>query len=192
LQACETAQLPHSYQAISGVAQQLAYMNIPAVVAMQYEIENQIANTFARAFYDALANSKFIDEAVQVGRQMVASVERTTSNVTYAFALPVLYLRQTGGLLAPAPSISAPSLSASAPVLGGIQPSALMCPYCQTATRNSAAKICGKCGAELHCPKCDAGVPDKLNFCEGCGYSFKGSQINLAAEAGKKKTVLTG
>jgi hypothetical protein len=190
LQACETAELSNPYEAVSGVAQQLAYMNIPAVVAMQYEVANQIANTFARAFYGALADSKYIDEAVQVGRQRVTAVGRNISSVAYAFTLPVLYMRQPGGLLAPASSVASPNLPSSAPILGGVPAAVRPCPYCQTLTTSGSAKICGNCGAELLCPNCKEIVAARLNFCEQCSYEFKRVRGDRAAEADKKTITL--
>jgi len=54
LQACESVSSDYSPYIISGVANYLARLNIPAVIAMKYEIDNDIANIFATAFYQAL------------------------------------------------------------------------------------------------------------------------------------------
>jgi len=97
LQACESA-LPDPYQAISGVAMQLAHRNIPAVVAMQYAVENAVASDFARAFYGALVESRPVDVAVQEARSNVAGHVGDWS-FGRAFGLPVLYLRQSEALV---------------------------------------------------------------------------------------------
>jgi len=97
LQARESA-LPDPYQAISGVAMQLAHRNIPAVVAMQYAVENAVASDFARAFYGALVESRPVDAAVQEARSNVAGHVGDWS-FGRAFGLPVLYLRQSEPLV---------------------------------------------------------------------------------------------
>ncbi|HEX8282823.1 MAG TPA: CHAT domain-containing protein [Pyrinomonadaceae bacterium] len=187
LQACETAALSNPYEAVSGVAQQLARMNIPAVVAMQYEVANQIANTFARAFYGALADSKYIDEAVQFGRQKITSAGRAMSNLSYTFTLPVLYMRQPGGLLAPASGIASPNRPSTGPVFGGSVPApGRLCPYCQTPATSASAKICGNCRAKLICSNCNEVVRGKLNYCENCAYSLTYVEDERGAEADQK------
>jgi len=102
LQACESA-LPDPYQAISGVARQLAHRNVPAVVAMQYKVENAVAGLFARAFYGAVAKSHPVDVAVQQGRKEIAAHIGNWAQ-SRAFGLPVLYLRQSDALLPSEPS----------------------------------------------------------------------------------------
>ncbi len=100
LQACETApsqsQNPH---VISGVAYSLAKLNIPAIIAMKYSVDNHSSNVFAKHFYGSLARGRDVDAAVQEGREQV--VLKFNDNRSYAFGLPTLYLRDSGGLLAP-------------------------------------------------------------------------------------------
>jgi hypothetical protein len=113
LQACESA-LPSPEQAISGVAMRLAHINIPAVLAMQYRIEQGVANRFAGAFYGALVEGQTIDAAVQQGRIEIAVRARHWA-VSRAFGLPVLYLREPEALLArPDPGAAAPPAAGSA------------------------------------------------------------------------------
>jgi hypothetical protein len=97
LQACESA-LPDPYQAVSGVAMHLAQKNIPAIVAMEYKVQMQIANVFARAFYHALADQKTVDVAVREGRKQIP-LQFRDSGRGHAYGLPVLYLRHTEALL---------------------------------------------------------------------------------------------
>ncbi len=67
LDACEGA-YSSSYEAFRGTALKLVRSYIPAVVAMQYKVENEVANLFADAFYRSLSQGNPVDEAVQAGR----------------------------------------------------------------------------------------------------------------------------
>ena len=90
LQACESGLTnPYDpYLAISSVAERLVYRNIPAVVAMQSEIENQIANVFAKAFYGALFNAKSsVDAAMQIGRTKVLEARNWAKDRLSLFSL---------------------------------------------------------------------------------------------------------
>jgi hypothetical protein len=105
LQACESGSLPRHkydpYRGVTGVGLCLAKCDIPAVVAMQYDIKPRDADTFANAFYGALADNEPIDVAVQIGRARIAA-SRQSSNVASrgeAFGLPVLYSRKPGTLI---------------------------------------------------------------------------------------------
>jgi hypothetical protein len=95
LQACESA-LADPYQAVSGCARELAGRNIPAVVGMQYAVENKVANTFAREFYKALADYQPVDVAVQKAR-IAVKTDTSDSEKYHAFGLPVLYLKRLDG-----------------------------------------------------------------------------------------------
>jgi hypothetical protein len=102
LQACESAAAQHSpYQVISGLALRLAASNVPAVVAMHFQIRSEIANVFARAFYDTLKERTEIAVAMHAARRLlyVRGVEDESQRA--GFGLPVLYLRGSGVLLAP-------------------------------------------------------------------------------------------
>jgi hypothetical protein len=91
LQACESGRAGvNPYQAVSGVAMQLANRNIPAVVAMQDRVANEIANRFATSFYQALAAPSPVDLAVRAGRLGLGRPEEFDIPV---LGLPVLYLR---------------------------------------------------------------------------------------------------
>jgi CHAT domain len=109
IQACESGRsepdaLLDRYQAVSGIASNLAVAGVPAVVAMQYAIDQDFAEVFACAFYEALADSKTVDIAVHEARQAVVEAERleqerrdeegSEGSGAPAFALPVLYWRR--------------------------------------------------------------------------------------------------
>jgi hypothetical protein len=182
LQACESAD-SNPYEAISGVTGYLAYQNIPALVAMQYKVENQIANIFAQAFYHALANYKEVDAAVQAGRAEIQNTIREKAR-NYAFGLPVLYLRGSGGLF-PQTSDFIETLPARSKkiqgtvkdteqkltVIGGrslevhIPPD--FCVWCGSKF-DISDDYCANCGGLLVCQNCKSYVKKPGNFCVKC------------------------
>ncbi|MEV0273370.1 CHAT domain-containing protein [Hamadaea sp. NPDC050747] len=104
LQACESAATSASgYHVISGLAQSLAQKNIPAVIAMHYQVQLRLANQFARAFYQALVDRRPIEVAMHhARRELYLSGMMGESQQRAGFGLPVLYLRESGPLLTPA------------------------------------------------------------------------------------------
>ncbi|WP_199295852.1 CHAT domain-containing protein [Trichocoleus sp. FACHB-591] len=96
LQACEGGMLSAS-QAFAGVASRVVQMNIPVVVAMQYEVSNSSASRFARKFYDRLAKGDPVDIAAQNGRQSIAL--GPTQFRKRDFATPVIFMRVQDGYL---------------------------------------------------------------------------------------------
>jgi len=119
LQACESGSPPkgsyNPYRGVSGIGLCLAKCDIPAVVAMQYNIKPRDADIFAEAFYEALAENEPIDVAVQSGRNKIAEGRGE------AFGLPVLYSRKPGTLFPDKPAGESPRgyNPATAPVGGG-------------------------------------------------------------------------
>jgi hypothetical protein len=67
-----------------------------AVVAMQYEILDSKAITFAKSFYTTLAAGLTVDEAMSTGRLAVLN-ESDDKGVEWG--VPTLYLRATDGVL---------------------------------------------------------------------------------------------
>ena len=72
---------------IAGIASSLSALGIPAVVAMQYPISQDIARIFSENFYKAIGMGATADEAVQVGRTAIA--EKT---VRREFGIPIVYI----------------------------------------------------------------------------------------------------
>jgi hypothetical protein len=89
LNACETAQ-----GAWAGLASSLVRADIPAVVAMQWPVEDQAAIRFSRAFFRALAMGRTVDECVTEGRHGAS-----TSAYPADWAAPVLFMRSPSGRL---------------------------------------------------------------------------------------------
>ena len=87
LNACEGAT-----SAVGGptnsMAVELTRAGIPAVLAMQYKIEDRAAEVFATAFYERIADFWPVDAAVSSARAAMVDIEHTLQ-----WAVPVLYLR---------------------------------------------------------------------------------------------------
>jgi hypothetical protein len=102
LQACESAATQYSpYQVISGLAVRLAQRNVPAVIAMHFQIQSQLANEFARAFYSEMKERAEIEVAMHAARRVIFVGGAMGEGPRGAFGLPVLYLRGSGALLTP-------------------------------------------------------------------------------------------
>jgi hypothetical protein len=115
LQACQGA-AGSSAKAFVSVASQVVRQNVPAVVAMQYEVSNATARRYAREFYRRLAQGKPLDEAAQEGRHEISDFHETLD-----FAIPVLYMRSRHGQLIVSPpddrsdALAGPALQEKAP-----------------------------------------------------------------------------
>lgn len=106
LQACEGGALSNK-EAFVGVASTISQQNVPAVVAMQYEISNSTAKRFVEGFYESFVKDYYVDRAVQHGRLKIAC--GPTMFDRRDFAIPVVFLSVDNGkvfqddLLVPGP-----------------------------------------------------------------------------------------
>jgi len=91
LNACEGARSSR-VDPFAGSAQTLVQQGIPAVIAMQFEIADDVASTFAHEFYGALADGYPIDAALTEARKAIFAGGRDV-----AWGTPVLYLRAPDG-----------------------------------------------------------------------------------------------
>jgi hypothetical protein len=91
LNACEGARTSY-VDPFAGVAQSLVYCDIPAVVAMQFEISDEAAIRCSRAIYESLAAGATIDAAVSRARKKILA-----SGKALEWATPVLYSRSPDG-----------------------------------------------------------------------------------------------
>jgi hypothetical protein len=91
LNACEGAR-SSATDPFGGVSQALIRQGIPAVVAMQFEITDPAAITFAPEFYRAIAEGFPVDRAVTEARRAIFA-----SGNEVEWATPVLYLRSPNG-----------------------------------------------------------------------------------------------
>jgi len=175
LQACESAHPASSYipyEAISGLAMQIAHQNIPAVVGMQYPINTLVANKFASAFYEALVSFKSIDAAILAGRLEILP-EISDWKKSISFGLPVLYLRESGSLIAPQTAQtrtgSTPSAfkkSAPPPPIN-VPTEELLCHWCGYRCRPKE-NFCIN-GHPLICTRCKTRVDSQRDHCSHCG-----------------------
>jgi len=90
LNACEEARNSPS-DPFAGVATTLVRQGLPAVIAMQFEISDAAAITFATEFYAALALGYPVDQAVAEARKSIYM----TNDVEWG--TPVVYLRSADG-----------------------------------------------------------------------------------------------
>ena len=94
LNSCDSAR-GSAADVFSSTAAVLMRRGIPAVVAMQYEISDEAAITFARGFYTAIAAQHPVEQAVTRARRAVKLARRNTLE----WATPVLYLRSPTGAI---------------------------------------------------------------------------------------------
>jgi hypothetical protein len=93
LNACEGARNSRQ-DPFAGVATTLIRQGIPAVVAMQFEITDEAAITFATEFYAALADGYPVDAAVAEARKAIYAHPNDVE-----WGTPVLYSRAPDGVL---------------------------------------------------------------------------------------------
>jgi Tol biopolymer transport system component len=109
LNACEGAK-GDSLDVFSSTAAVLVRRGTPAVVAMQYEITDEAAVEFSRAFYEAVADGMPVDASLSEARKAVAFAIPNTLE----WGTPVLYMRAPDGVLFRIPAGGRPAESAAA------------------------------------------------------------------------------
>lgn len=87
MNACHGAE-GSSGSAAAGIAQTMVQQGVPSVVAMQYEISDKAAKTFAGEFYRAFADGASIEAAVVEARKAIYAEGNEVE-----WGTPVLYLR---------------------------------------------------------------------------------------------------
>jgi len=91
LNACEGGRTSRT-DPFTGTAQSLVQQGIPAVIAMQFEITDAAAITFAHEFYSALADGYPVDAAVVEARTAIFAAGNDVE-----WGTPVLYMRVPDG-----------------------------------------------------------------------------------------------
>jgi hypothetical protein len=109
LNACEGARTS-KLDPFAGSAQTLVQQGIPAVIAMQFEIADDVASTFAHEFYGALADGYPIDAALTEARKAIFAGGRDVE-----WGTPVLYLRAPDGRIFDVERQTPVGFTASAP-----------------------------------------------------------------------------
>lgn len=88
LSSCQTAK-GSNRKSFADLASVLSIRGVPAVVAMQYSILDEVAIKFAHTFYRTIANGKSVDLALKEARLAIKNSEKSNKA---DFATPVLYL----------------------------------------------------------------------------------------------------
>ena len=92
LNACEGARGSRQ-DPFAGTAQSLIQQGIPAVIAMQFEVSDDVAIVFTRDFYSSIAAGYPVEAALAEARKAIFSLSETE------WATPVLYMRSNDGRL---------------------------------------------------------------------------------------------
>lgn len=95
LNACETA-IPSPDESLIGVAHAAHAAGIPAVIAMQQPILDQVAAEFARAFYQAFVSLKPLETCLSAGR---IAIKAKQGNDSVEWANPVMFSNAPAGSL---------------------------------------------------------------------------------------------
>ena len=93
LNACEGARSSRT-DPFAGAAQTLVRRGMPAVIAMQFEVSDRAAITFASELYSSIAVGDPLDACVAEARKAI-----NLAGNDFEWATPVLYLRATSGQL---------------------------------------------------------------------------------------------
>ena len=186
LHACNGAAVPESLGIFKSTARQLLHADIPAVVAMQYEISNEDASLFAKTFYQQIGEGMSIDEAVKEGRRVLG--ERAPAWGHPRFGTPVVYLQSEDGVIfSKERGVPPPNNSTQLP----IEPSSKVeCTYGDCDFKVSPDQK--NCGCErkrrlMRCrnPECRRVVPKSDDPCLWCDYD----PLEEAVSASKPESV---
>ena len=109
LNACEGARTSRS-DPYAGVAHSLVQKGLPAVVAMQFEITDQAALTFAAEFYSALSDGYPVSAALAEARVAIFAQENDIE-----WGTPVLFSRAADGRIFDVPPAALQSAPQAAP-----------------------------------------------------------------------------
>lgn len=169
LHACKGAATDYKFHS---TALDLVKAKIPAVVAMQFEISNLDANTFATLFYQHIDAGLSVDEAVSMGRWELSVVPQ--GRVAWSdrgFGTPVIYLQSKGAVISPRPR---ETTAGNEPIIEAPIPTKVPCPYpdCPNGLVIPGRKFCGMCRRPVAlCPTigCSQVIVKNSNFCDACG-----------------------
>jgi hypothetical protein len=163
-------------EALYTAAQSIVGAGVPAVLAMQYDIERPVADKFASRLYEGLFKGDPIDVAVGDGRKRLRDRDSGGSSPYRAFGTPVIYLGH-GRPLVKEP-LQAPKSGSDKPPQESM--TKRECPRCRA---ECPEEYCWSCGQRLIviCPKCKRELPNAMSrFCGKCG-----TPIPQRVDAGK-------
>jgi hypothetical protein len=168
LQACSGGET--ELKSFTNLAQELICAQIPAVIAMQYEINTGDSSLFTTTVYDQISKGKPIGEAVKDGRRRLGrSVEGSKRENSWSdrrFATPIVYLQAEDT-----------NIVVEEPLPEPIQMERCPYPYCHApVTTNS--KECIECHRPLEvCRNCGSVMGSDLGFCK-CGFDL--SEVSVS------------
>lgn len=174
LHACKGA-APLSLNSFNSTARELVYSEIPAVVAMQYEIRNEDASRFAETFYREIGEGRAIDEAVSLARRELGTSVTPRRVATWndrGFGTPVVYLQSREAIISRIKARPGAQVTNQ----GQFQQSKVPCPNrdCRDGLVSLDDKFCMKCYHQLvPCPDCGKQISAQLNMCAKCGYGLR-------------------
>jgi hypothetical protein len=96
LTTCESAKGAMSLE-WSSIAKAILKRGIPAVIAMQFTVYDDLMKTFVKKLYHYLVDQMEIDQAVSLARRSLYDHHQNPRD----WGAPVLYLRNTGGIIFP-------------------------------------------------------------------------------------------
>ena len=111
LNSCEGARTS-SDDPFAGTAASLVHREIPAVVAMQFEITDRAAVVFGGEFYAALADGYPVDSALAEARKAIFADQNDVE-----WGTPVLFMRVADGRIFDVPASETPVLPETTPVV---------------------------------------------------------------------------
>jgi hypothetical protein len=166
LDACQGA-TTETYRGFRGVALQLVYSKVPAVIAMQYPIKDEAAVQFANKFYECLGEGEPIDVAVQEGRNELGMYLQDAHFSSRDFGSPVAFLQAADGIVVAKREEVIPKEEV-------IRKVSCPNPDCDGLVRDFD-NTCLKCGHPLG--KCPSGhiIDKKIGKCAICQWSERES-----------------
>jgi len=184
LNACQSgARDPHAVW--NSLAAGVLKARIPAVVAMQTKVRDDVAAAFSATFYRALVAGYELDYAVSAGRMAMRSA---AGGDAIDWGVPVLYARGAGGVLFRPIEDEAARLQAGhdlppisdvqvtqnigqvfGPVIGELHGSLGDLNFFATSSPDSTPQEPPAPGSTSVCPACRAANPPGARFCELCG-----------------------
>lgn len=176
LHACKgdtTVYLERSIQSFNSTARDLAYhTTIPAVIAMQYEISNDAAETFATNFYQQIREGRNIDEAVTIARNVLGKKSLLPGRQTWddrSFGTPVIYLQSKGHIIDPPPSDDSQRTPTKQPCPNGDCKGFVVfgSKFCNTCHKRII--VCSNCNERM--------IAEDNPFCDNCGFDHSGQGV---------------
>ncbi len=185
LHACEGG-YSESYESFKGLAFRLIYSKIPAVVAMQYAVRNDVANHFAAVFYQSLSEGRAIDDAVQRGRIDLGTNSKDWPNYSNrAFGCPVIYMQRSSTEFVLIEAQEQPEqqrLRGTQPLTTTPTTKQHRCPRCGVQVAYGIPR-CYKCTLPLRiCPQCYSTMV-KGGACSECDYDESPGAVPLNIQA---------